>query len=114
MADDKLLDNKACLYRLAETRVVCDKQIDARHVNGTNERIKLIVFYGYAASERRQKIITIYVCGYTPADGIQKGIKAAVRIMALDLRQSGFFQNPSPWLNLPDHSYLLAVGIFFD
>lgn len=114
VTDDKLLNHKTGFNGLPKPRVVSNKQIDARHVNGTNEGVKLVILYGYAASERRKEIVPVNVCRDAPADGIQKSVKAAVLIMAFNLWQPGLFQYSSTWLYLPDYRYLLAVGILLN
>ena len=53
VADDQLEGDQARLDRLAEANVVGDQQIDARHLDGTEDGVELVVFNIDARAKRR-------------------------------------------------------------
>ena len=53
VAEDQFLGDQAGLDGLAETDVVGDQQVDARHLERPDERVELVVLDVDAAAERR-------------------------------------------------------------
>ena len=114
VTDQKLLNDKARLNRLAEARVIRDEQVHAGHVDGADKRVKLIVLYCNAAAKRREQVVAVHVRGDAPADGVQERLKLFVVVVAVDFRQPGFLKNACPGFYLPYYGNLFAACILFD
>ena len=114
VTDQKLLNDKARLNRLAETRIVRDEQVHAGHVDGADKRIKLIVLDCNAAAKRREQVVAVHVRGDAPADGVQERLKLFVVVVAVDFRQPGLLKNACPRFYLPYYGNLFAACILFD
>lgn len=111
MTDEQLLDDQSRLDRFTQADIVRDEEIDAGHLDGSNQRIELVVLDGYPAPERRLQKRTIRVGDGSPANGVEKGFQAVVAVPAGDRRQTGLFQDLGSGLHLPDDLDLFAHGI---
>ena len=114
MPNQQFLNDKPRFHGLAEAGVICNQQVHAGHVDGTDKRIKLVVFNGNATTERREQIVSVDIRGDAPADGIQERLKLFVLVVAVDLGESGLFKNTRTWFDLPDDRDLLAPRILLD
>ena len=59
MPEHQLEGDHAGFDRFAKTDVIGDQQVDARHLDGSNDRIELIVFQFDAAAERSLNVLVV-------------------------------------------------------
>ena len=108
--EEQLLRHEAGLDRLAEPDVVGDQQVRARHPQGANERLELIVLDLDPAAERRLQRAVVGRRDRPPANRVEERVellRAVVRPRD-DLRQIGAPAHDRPGLHLPDDVELLA------
>lgn len=77
-----LLDDETGLNGLAQADVIGDEQIDAGHVNGAYQRVKLEVLNTDATAERCLQKTSVRVGGSTPANRIKKSVEGVGVILA--------------------------------
>ena len=79
-----LLYDEPSFNRLTQADVVGDEQIDAGHVDGAYQWIKLEVLNADAAAERRLQKTSVGIGGGTPANRVEKGFKGVGVILSGD------------------------------
>jgi hypothetical protein len=82
VSNDEFQHRHTGLDGLAEADIICDEQVDPWHLDGPDDRIKLVVLDLDAGAEGSLDVRHVGGRGGTPADGIQKGIEAVGRINA--------------------------------
>ncbi|MGB6008126.1 hypothetical protein [Castellaniella sp.] len=102
IAQQQLLNDEAGFDGLAEPDVVGNEQVDARHVDGTHQRVELEVFDADAAAERRLEEPTVGVGGRTPAHGIKEGVEDVRIVLPRDRRQPRALYDLGSRFDLPD------------
>ena len=93
----------ARLDRLAQTDVIGNQKIDAWHLDGSNDGIKLVVFDLDAATERRLNILQVRGRGGSPANSVQESIELLRRIESRWLRQRNLLKDFGSGFNLPNN-----------
>ena len=112
MPEQHLLDDQACLDRLAEPDIVGDQKIGPRHIDGAHQRIELKILDADAATERGLKEAAVRVRCRTPADGVQECFEFSRIVLTGDGRQPGFFDDVCARLDLPNNFELFSQCIF--
>ena len=85
VAEHQLQDDHAGLYGFAETDVVGDQQVDAGHLDGTDDWVELVAFNFDAAAEGRLELASIGDGGGAPADGVEEGFEVGGLVESLGL-----------------------------
>lgn len=75
VAQHQLLDDQATLDGLAQAHVVCDKQIDPWHLDGTGQRVELVVLDFDTRAEWSLQGAGIGLRNGAPAHGVQERIQ---------------------------------------
>lgn len=112
MPQQQLLQHQPGLDGLAQTHVIGDEQIDARHLQRAHHWIQLIILDGDAAAKRRVQVPHIGRRHRAPAHRIEERIEPFGIIEALRrIGQRGPIVDPRARLDLPDHLQLLAQAV---
>jgi hypothetical protein len=92
-------------------------RVDARHLQGADEGVELVVLDGDAAAEGRLEGAGVGRGDGAPADRVEKGLQAGGIVEAV-VRRAGesrsLRKDRDARLDLPEHGELLAEGIVFD
>lgn len=111
VAEGQFLGNEPSLDRLAQTDIVGDQQADARHAQGADERIELVVLDLDAAAERRKQRADVGARGDPPADGVKEGVETGRGVETGGLGEGEVLDRPGTRLDLPDDPQLFAGGV---
>ncbi|KPW47877.1 Unknown protein sequence [Pseudomonas syringae pv. antirrhini] len=76
------MDDETGLNGLAQADVIGDEKIDAGHVDGTYQRVKLEILNADAAAERCLQKTSVGIGGSTPANSIKKSVEGVGVILA--------------------------------
>ncbi len=87
MSQEHFLDDESRFDRFAETDVVGDQQVDARHVERANDRVELVVFERDAGAKRGLERLAVGRRDRAPANGVEKRVQAIRVVEAVALRR---------------------------
>jgi hypothetical protein len=115
VAQEQLLGDETGLDGLAETHVVGDEQVHARHGEGACDRVELVVLERDAAAEGGVELLVVGGSHGAPADGIEEGLEAMRRVEAAGgVRQGVALEGARVGFEFPDDLEGLAVGVVLD
>ena len=114
VADDQFEGDHPRFDGLAQAHVVGDQQVDPRHLDRPDHRVKLVVLDVDARAERGLDVPHIGRGRRPPADGIEEGVELVGRVEAGRLGQGDLLDDPGPRLQLPDDLELFAQAVVFD
>jgi hypothetical protein len=72
VSEEKFLDHETRLDGLAQADIVSDQQVGARHLDRSNDGVKLVILDGDAAPEGRLKSLKVGIGDSPPAYGVQE------------------------------------------
>lgn len=115
MPEQQLLDNEPGLDRFAQPHVVRDKQVDARHLQGADDGIELVVLDRDAAAEGRLQRAGVRRGDRAPSNRVEERAQTRRVVEAVRwLRQRRLGQNHRSRFNFPENGQLVAIGVVFN
>src|SRR5258708_4011980 len=108
MTYDKLLADKPRLNGLAQSDVISDQQVGARHLDGPHDRVKLVIFHLDTAAEGSLQGLDVSTGNGSPAYRVEKGIQPLGSIKADGNGECIPFGDFDTRLHLPDYLQFLA------
>ena len=93
---------------LAEAHVVGSEQVDARHLDGADDRVELVAFNFDTAAEGGLELVCVGDgCG-APADGVEEGFEVGGLVEAFGLGQFHLLEGPRARLDFSDDLQLFT------
>jgi hypothetical protein len=114
VAEHELLRDEAGLDGLAEPDVVGDEERHARHLDGADDGVELVVLHLDAAAEGALERAPVGRGDGPPRGGVEEGVEALGRVEAGGAGEGGPFEDAGAGLDLPDHGELLAEAVVFE
>lgn len=108
ISKQQLLNDQTGFDGLAETDIVGDEQVDARHVDGAHQRVELEVLNADATTERCLGKSPGGHWRLRPAHGAEEGVEHARIVLPRDRRQARALEDLGARLVLPDYFQLFA------
>ena len=108
MAYNKLLADQARLNGLAQSDIIGDQQVGARHLDGSHDRVKLVIFHLDATAEGGLQGLDVSAGNGSPAYRVEKGIQPLGSIKADGNGKRIPFGDFDARLHLPDDLQFLA------
>lgn len=108
VANNEFLAHQACLDGLTQADIIGDQQVGARHLDGSHDRVKLVIFHLDAAAEGGLQGLDVSAGNGSPADRVEKGIQPLGSIEADGNWKRVPFGDFHPGLHLPDDLQLFA------
>jgi hypothetical protein len=112
VAQQHLLNDEPGFDRFAEPDVVGDQQIGACHLDRAHQWVQLKILDTHSTAKGRLQKPFVRVRRRAPAYSVQERFKRLCVIASRYARQTGFFDDVSARLDLPDDFDLLAQAVF--
>ena len=112
--DDQFEGDHPRLDGLAQAHVVSNQQVDPRHLDRPDHRVKLVILDVDARAERGLDVADIRQGRRSPADGIEEGVELVGRVEPGRVGQGDLLDEPGTGLQLPDDLDLLTESVVFD
>ena len=114
MAEQQLLSDEASLDGLAEADVIGDEQVDPWHLQGTHDRVELVVLDRDAAPERRLEGLRSALVTAPQRTASRKASRRRGFVESPTFGQASLLEDPGAWLQLPDDLELFAQPVLVD
>ena len=114
MPQQQFLNDQTGLDGFAEADVVGNEQVDARHIDGTHQRVELEVLDADSAAKRRLEEPTIGIGSSAPAHGVEEGFERVRIVLPRDRGQTRALNDLSTRFDLPDDFQFFAKTVLID
>jgi hypothetical protein len=112
MAQDQLQNDKSAFDCFAEANIIGNQQVGARHLDGPDNGIELVILNCDAAAKRRLDRAWVGRGGSSPANSVKEGVQALRCIKTCGGGKVRFaIYDSRAWLDLPNDAQFFAEAI---